>query len=237
MRTRRLLEEVFSNVRCLINKNFRLESLIKSNSGLHVGCGDIRLTNFINLDVRATKATDIAQNSTKLTIFPNKSFQTVFSNAFFEHLYKDQRIPHLTDAKRTLKPNGILIYLGMPDFRIVADSYLKRTPGILYKKFDVNEAYRYTHGNPEQADGWWQEQLHKSLFDEDSLSEMVTKAGFDHFLIFNYSFRDEHLALNLGVIGFNKKPSFALNVKWVEEFARKYSTDVAVGSVEIIVKK
>lgn len=236
-RLKKIIKRNLTLLQCFINRKFLFKKLLNENKGLHVGCGDIRISNLINMDSRPTVATDIVANSTNLSIFPSNSFLVVFSNAFFEHLYKEDRVLHLTDLKRTLKKNGMAIYLGMPDFEVIARSYLGNVPGILYKKFDVNEAYRYTHGNPEQADGWWLEQLHKSLFDTKSLTKLLEESGFRNFVIFDYAFRTESIPLNMGFIAFKTKPKLRITENWVCETIRNYSADVSTNTVKILTNK
>ncbi|MGS7457370.1 hypothetical protein, partial [Mycobacterium tuberculosis] len=76
--------------------------------------------------------------------------------------------------------------------------------------FDLENVYRYTHGAPEGV-SWWLEQLHKSLFDAEEVEQLLTAAGFRHYVIFNYSFLNEKMNLNLGFIAFKNAP--AANIK------------------------
>jgi hypothetical protein len=99
----------------------------------------------------------------------------------------------------SLDPNdGFVCYLGLPDFESIARLYLDRGPGIVGPVFDLYEVYRYTHGDPEAVDGWYFEQLHKSLFDADEVTGLLTAAGFPSFVTFVYAFPGEPAALSLG---------------------------------------
>lgn len=235
--TRKRLKQLKWEVKSITNKYFLLNSLISKSNGLHIGCGDIKINGFINIDARATTATDITYNSSKLSIFPDKTFSILFSNAFFEHLYKNQRVEHMKEVFRILKKGGMFLYLGMPDFKVVIDAYLSKSPGILFPQFNLNEVYRYTHGNPEQAEGWWLEQLHKSLFDRETIIQILESSGFKHYIVFDYSFRDEKIALNIGVLGFKHKPKNTINTTWLKILIEKYSNDVNLNSIKIIAKK
>lgn len=163
----------------------------------HLGCGEQRLEGWINADIRATSATDLTLDLNDLSLEPG-SAEAIFSHAFFEHLYRDRREAHLESALRALDPRaGALCYIGLPDFERIARAYLERGPGIVGKRFDLYEVYRYTHGDPEGADGWI-EQLHKSLFDLEEVDTLLAAAGFPSYAIFSYVFRDEPVAINLG---------------------------------------
>lgn len=183
---------------CLINRLVFFNSLLKTKTSLHIGCGDIRIKNCLNLDYRATRATDLVCDCSNLSLFKDKTFASVYSHAFFEHLYREQRIPLLLEVKRVLIDKGFVLFLGMPDFERAAIAYLSKEKGLFSNVFDIYEVYRYTHGDPERYPSWWLQQLHKSLFDSTELSKLLTRAGFKHFIIFRYCFRSEHLPVSLG---------------------------------------
>lgn len=166
---------------------------------LHVGCGNSRLDGFVNIDVRYTPAVDLTADLNRFRLFSG-NVAVIFSNAFFEHLYRQKRVAHLQGAFRALSESGIICYIGIPNFPVVARSYLNKAPGTVGEQFDLFHAYRYTHGDPEQAFGWYLEQLHKSLFDRRELEDLLRQAGFANFVIFEYAFPgDAHpLPVNLG---------------------------------------
>ncbi|MBT4498346.1 MAG: methyltransferase domain-containing protein, partial [Gemmatimonadetes bacterium] len=148
---------------------------------IHIGCGDQRLDGFVNLDARQTSATDLVHSCDDLSFLPTHSFATIYSHAFFEHLFIFQREPCLRSAHRALKEDGTLVFLGLPDFRAIARAYLDGEPGVTLPRFDLREVYRYTHGQPEHAPDWWLEQLHKSLFDQETVTALLKAAGFNDF--------------------------------------------------------
>ena len=118
------------------------------------------------------------------------------------------RIPKLKSFQecfRVLKNDGLMIFLGLPDFEEVAKAYLEKKPGIVGETFDLYNVYRYTHGDPEMASSYWLEQLHKSLFDKNYLEIIVKKAGFQQVLSFNYFYPEEFIPLNLGFIAAKNK--------------------------------
>jgi hypothetical protein len=134
----------------------------------------------------------------------------MYSNAFFEHLLWGQRIPHLSAARRSLrKEGGFLCYTGIPYFRNIAKFYLRRERGMHNEPlFDLYTVNRYTHGVMEK-DGWYYEQMHKSLFDEDELGCLLDNAGFEGYIIFQYAHPDDtnSLPVNIGFFATrNPKP-------------------------------
>jgi len=162
---------------------------LQQGSGLrvHLGCGDDRQVDFINIDSRPTRATDLAMDLNR-PAFARNSISFAFSNAFFEHLYRDSRLPHLRRIRKSLAAEGACCYIGIPYFRNIARFYLEGGPGTAGPVFDLFNVYRYTHGNPEQAPTWWLGQLHKSLFDEDELSALLSESGFGSFVMFCYAY-------------------------------------------------
>jgi predicted SAM-dependent methyltransferase len=170
-----------------------------SNMQVHLGCGDDRLPGFINIDCRATRAADYVADLNELRCFEPNSVALFYSHAFFEHLYRNKRVPHLRSLVVALQPGGACCYIGLPYFRNIAKMYLEGAPGVVGERFDLYNVYRYTHGDPEQAPDWWLEQLHKSLFDEPELIDLLSQAGFSTAALFTYCYVGERgKPVNLG---------------------------------------
>lgn len=177
----------------------------------------------MNIDARATSATDIVADLNRPRI---RSARSVVSHAFFEHLYRDDRLPHLQAIRQALTPDGWILYLGLPDFREIARLYLDGAPGIVSSRFDLYHVYRYTHGDPEHVTGWWLEQLHKSLFDEDELDGLLRDAGFGSWVIGHYAFMSERYALNLAFYARrDDKISPELATEAIMEFSEQVNAD------------
>jgi predicted SAM-dependent methyltransferase len=144
--------------------------------------------------VRATSATDIVAD---LNYPQLGTVRSVVSHAFFEHVYRNDRLPHLRAVKDALEPDGWMLCLGLPDFREIAQLYLERSEGNISPRFDLFEVYRYTHGDPEHAQGWWLAQLHKGLFDREELDRLLGDAGLGSWIIGNYAYVGEPHPVNL----------------------------------------
>jgi hypothetical protein len=171
----------------------------QSDLRVHLGCGEERLPGFINIDCRATGAADYVADLSAPRYFAPGSVAIFYSNAFFEHLYRNSRLPHLREVVAALQPEGICCYIGLPYFRNIAKMYLEGAAGVVGERFDLYNVYRYTHGDPESAPAWWLEQLHKSLFDEQELIDLVSGAGFGSASLFTYCFvGEEGKPVNLG---------------------------------------
>jgi hypothetical protein len=144
-----------------------------------------RLDGYTNVDLQETAATDLVMDLTRPSLPAGEPAEGRFSKAFFEHLRRDQRAPHLKAALETFRDDGFVCYLGLPDFRRVAELYLAGSPGIVGPHFDLFNVYRYTHGDPEMAspDGW-EAQLHKSLVDVQEVGRLLRDAGYASYVVF-----------------------------------------------------
>ncbi|MBI9071368.1 MAG: methyltransferase domain-containing protein [Melioribacteraceae bacterium] len=205
---------------------------------LHVGCGNQKFKGFINMDARPTPATDLINDCSNFKNFPDSHFSLVYSHAFFEHLWADQELSCLKDINRILNENGKVLFLGLPDFKIIADAYINKKEGLTSEKFDLLQAYRLTHGSPEQSENSWKlEQLHKAIFDTDTLNELLKAAGYKSYTVFNYCFRDEKLPVNLGFIAYKNQRQINISLAELSELIKKITYDVNHYSIKILLQQ
>ena len=92
---------------------------------LHLGCGDIRLEGFINIDVRHTSATDKVMDVSNLAEFDDSSVDLIYASHCLEHFSFRFTLDILCEWNRVLRKGGELI-LRVPDFDILVNTYLKR---------------------------------------------------------------------------------------------------------------
>jgi len=161
---------------------------------LHLGCGNVRLEGYVNIDIVPTPATDLAADITRLSMFADASVEEIRMDAVLEHLREWHRV---------LRPEGTLSVSWIPDFDVIAETYVHKRPGRFGGPFTLHEVYRYTHGEPIPANA--PEQIHKDLFTRDSVKADLEAAGFEITSIENVSYGDERIALNLNVVA--KKPT------------------------------
>lgn len=60
------------------------------NIRLHLGCGEIRLNGFINVDFLKTTTTDVISDITKLSDFKNGAVSLIYACQFVEHFSHDE---------------------------------------------------------------------------------------------------------------------------------------------------
>lgn len=220
---------VFNKVNKYINKR-----KYRSYEKLHLGCGDIRIKGFVNVDYRATKATDIIMDSSNLNYFAKKQFFLIYSNAFFEHLYLNDRLKCLKSCSEVLKDDGFLLFTGIPDFKVVASAYLRKLTGIMSKQFNLFEVYRYTHGSPEQSQEWWLEQLHKSLFDKETIESLLKESKFKYYCIFNYCHNTDKIPLCIGFLASRMKSNIWNNKINLTKFLNLYNKNINSSTIKIV---
>jgi predicted SAM-dependent methyltransferase len=186
----------------------------------HLGCGHQRLDGFVNVDIQETEVADLVLDLNTLADLPGGSADGFFSHAFFEHLYRDSRVPHLRAARERVRSEGFLCYMGLPDFRRVAERYLSGARGVQGPVFDLFNVYRYTHGHPEMAGTDWLPQLHKSLFDVTEIDHLLRDAGYPSYVIFRYVFPSDPPGMDLS-LGFYATPS-RKPVPYLQSAAREF---------------
>ena len=170
---------------------------------LHLGCGNVRLDGYLNVDVCPSPAVDLVADIVNLPMFADASLEEIRMSAVLEHLYRYQRAAALREWHRLLRPGGTLRIDHLPDFAFIARAYVERKPGVLRPTFDLDEVYRYTHGDPVPWNA--EEQLHKDLFTRESVACELEAAGFQGVEVVNAPYRNEVHALSLNAVA--RKPA------------------------------
>ena len=88
---------------------------------LHLGCGNVRLPNFINSDIIKTDAVDIVMDARYLT-YEENSVDLIYASHILDHFKRYEINAVLTEWNRVLKPCGVL-RLSVSDFEKVALMY------------------------------------------------------------------------------------------------------------------
>jgi predicted SAM-dependent methyltransferase len=161
---------------------------------LHLGCGNIRLPGYVNIDLY-NPAADLRLDITDLSYFEDQSVDELFLKAVLEHLYTHEQRQALAEWYRVLRPGGRLILRSLPDFDAVIEAYRSRAVGHVSPRFDLAEVTRYTHGPYTREDRLGQ--LHKDLFTREKLERLLTEAGFSDIRIENVCAPGEASPVNL----------------------------------------
>jgi predicted SAM-dependent methyltransferase len=74
---------------------------------LHLGCGDLRLPNHVNIDIRISTATDVVRDVLRGLPYADSTVDTIRSENFLEHLPQSEAIWIMNEMWRVLRPGGI----------------------------------------------------------------------------------------------------------------------------------
>lgn len=121
----------FGNGLKLTASEFALKEL--SFSKLHIGCGNIHIKDWTNIDILATGSTDLVCDITNLNGIKSNSVDAIYSCHVLEHFETSRIIPILTEWHRVLKKDGEL-RISVPDLDAITKIYQNnlshfQTPG------------------------------------------------------------------------------------------------------------
>lgn len=134
---------------------------------LNLGCNDLRLEGFINIDISTSphiKADLVADALNLSEHFNPESVDEIYCGHLVEHLTPEEADEAIKHWKSLLKFGGKLSIM-TPDFRYLAQEYL--SGGISIE--DMIDIYVFSYV---------QESLHKSLWDQESLFKILINNGF-----------------------------------------------------------
>jgi len=135
---------------------------------LNIGSGDRELKGFTNLDGK------FGDDITKLD-YKDDSVDVIYASHVLEYFDREEVKGVLKEWRRVLKPEG-KIYLSVPDFRVMAELYIKNNIplfkflGPMYGKMEMNGKTIY----------------HKTIYDYASLGELLVSIGFRRIETWNF---------------------------------------------------
>jgi len=212
---------------------------------LHLGCGNIKVTGFINVDIDPTlPSVDVVDNVKELNKFSCNSASIIYACHILEHFPNHEILPILRRWYEVLEPGGEL-RISVPDIDRIVKIYYKnwehfQTPpntpwiGLIYG------------GQEDEYD------FHKTGFNCIYLKSLLEQAGFDeieeyphspHWLgiqdasLANEPFK-EYISLNLKA----KKPHLSLRIEKTKKISLSILHTVEfypphVGGAEIVVQQ
>lgn len=100
---------------------------------LHLGCGNIRLPGFCNVDILVTPVVDVVSDISKLDNFKNNSIELIYACHVLEHFSHEEALRVLKRWFQVLAPGGEL-RISVPDIDRIVKIYAKnwahfQTPG------------------------------------------------------------------------------------------------------------
>lgn len=153
---------------------------------IHLGCGHIRLPDYVNIDIMAAKAADVIADLRRLP-YDNSSVDLVYSCAAIEHFGRREWIDVLREWARVLKPGGML-RLSTADFEAAIARYQEAR--------NMTELLGLLIGGQKDEFDW-----HGMIFDFATLAAGLRDAGFED--IRRYDWRQTELG-KLGIDDFSQ---------------------------------
>ena len=143
---------------------------------LNLGCGDVPLTGYINVDVAAERAgrqPDVCCDIRDLSAFPDGYADEVMAIHVIEHFYRWEVVDLLKEWVRVLKPGGRLV-LECPNLLAACEELLKN-PELASRPDQAGQRSMWClYGDPA-----WQDPLmcHRWLYTPQSLAQVMHEAG------------------------------------------------------------
>jgi predicted SAM-dependent methyltransferase len=136
---------------------------------------------------------------TDLSVVPSGSVSEILMKSVFEHFYRHQQEPALKEYRRALKKGGRLVISSVPDFDVVIGAYLRKEKGIVGEIFDFSHVRQYVFGESVPRNQF--HQLHKDIFNKESVRSLLEKNGFVIERLENVFFENQHIPLSISVTG------------------------------------
>ncbi|MBI3500275.1 MAG: methyltransferase domain-containing protein [Bacteroidetes bacterium] len=149
---------------------------------LHLGCGKRNIPGFVNVDLADFKHIHYKRKADDLSPFKNNSADLIYASHVFEYFDREEAPKVLKEWKRVLKKGGTL-RLAVPDFEALANVYekykdLNLVKGPLYGKWKVKGKNKYVY--------------HKTVYDFDSLKNLLEKNGFTNVRRYDWKTTEPH---------------------------------------------
>ena len=168
---------------------------------LHLGCGKLKLDNFINIDI-LSDVSDLKLDFSNLSIFNSSNIEEIYISHALEHFKRREIIPLILEWNRILKVDGIL-RIAVPDFEKVVKIYLKNR--------DISELTGFLSGG--QRDKY---DFHYINFDIYILEKLLRACGFDNIKRYNsldfLGDKDDYSKSYLPHMDFEKGELMSLNI-------------------------
>lgn len=140
---------------------------------LHVGCGEVYLHGWKNIDFDSPKADLICDLRCPLP-YEDNSVDLIYNEHFIEHLTAEEGVVFLKEMHRVLKKGGI-IRMATPDLDYLVFKYL-----FSWKKQDWIERYGYSHlkTKAEMMNASFRYWGHQWIYNFEEISRRLNEAGF-----------------------------------------------------------
>lgn len=132
---------------------------------VHIGCGNINLSGWINIDARHMPHVHIVSQDLKLDEFSDNSIGEIYLSHMLEHISFSEVNILLRKFHQKLASNGVL-RVSVPSFESIIKIYISNGCDIETIKYALMGGQDYELN------------FHRSVFDRRSLSKLMISAGF-----------------------------------------------------------
>jgi len=140
---------------------------------LHLGCGNIHIPMFINIDIVETPATDLVMDITNLSEIPDESIDLIYACHVLDYISRHKIADTLFEWNRVLIKNST-IEIAVSDFEKVCTMYQS---GVKLERL-----WGHIVGGQKQP---YYDQ-HGCVFDFDTLAYYLSRNGFHHIRRYNW---------------------------------------------------
>ena len=132
---------------------------------VHIGCGEIQLVGWVNIDARPLPHVHLVSEKLELDEFSDGSIGEIYLSHVLEHLSFEEVNNFLEQMHQKIAVGGVL-RLSVPDFETIVKIYLENDRSIKSVKYALMGGQDYEFN------------FHKSVYDHKSLESLLLNAGF-----------------------------------------------------------
>ena len=141
---------------------------------LNLGCGDVRVDGWVNIDLESEKA-DLKRDLRDPLPYEDDTVDFIYSEHLIEHLNLNEGLKLLSECRRVLRPGGVL-RIATPDLDYVVFKYF-----FFWKRQDWIKKYGYggLRTRAEMLNLVFREWGHQYLYNSEELKRRLREVGFE----------------------------------------------------------
>lgn len=132
---------------------------------VHIGCGEIQLLGWVNIDARPLPHVHLVSERLDLDEFSDGSIGEIYLSHVLEHLSFEEVNKFLEKMHHKIAVGGVL-RISVPDFESIVTIYLENDRSINSVKYALMGGQDYEFN------------FHKSVYNHKSLESLLLNAGF-----------------------------------------------------------
>jgi len=168
----------FLNKNIVSNKDKLDSTLPDGKMKVHLGCGDVNISGFINVDARDMKHIHIVKDDLYLNEFTNNTIEMIYMCHVLEHVSHKKVKMYLEHYYSKLKVKGVL-RLSVPDFDKIIHIYNASGEDCDSIKSPLMGGQGYSYN------------YHYNVFNKKSLISLLQQSGFEIVRVWEPTDEDE----------------------------------------------